>query len=73
MIFITLYLSFLQFVTDYSESKDKIVPSSINIIKYDRLKLESQTSIHQSDFGTTFKIACLLNTRSRNTWFGCME
>jgi len=37
MIIITLYLNFLQFLTDCSESKDRIVPSCVNIMKYDRL------------------------------------
>jgi len=37
VIFITLYLIFLQFVIDYSESKDGIVLSSLSIMKYDRL------------------------------------
>jgi len=37
IIFIALYLNFPQFMTDYSESKNRIVPSSISIMKYDRL------------------------------------
>jgi len=37
VIFITLYLIFLRFVIDYSESKVGIVLPSISIMKYDRL------------------------------------
>lgn len=58
MIFITLYLNFLQFLTDYSESKDRVVPSSINIMKLIDYSLKAKNS--QSDFGATFKIAFLL-------------
>lgn len=37
-LFITFYLNFLQFVIDYSESKDRNAPSYISIMKCGRLE-----------------------------------